>query len=165
MEIIFVLFIGGLVGSILMDFTEDKMAKNGINSGVTGAYIGRWVNGFKKGIFIHSNIINTQPVKNEIRIGKAFHFVVGGGVVALFYPLFLEILGLSLSANHLILATIFGLLTSVLPWFVLMPSFGWGVFGLKAPKGARTILSPMLSHMPYGFGIGLTLVTYFVLMA
>ena len=101
----------------------------------------------------------------KTRIGQVFHFVVGGGVVALLYPLFLEVLGLSIFANHLILATVFGLLTSVLPWFVLMPSFGWGVFGSRAPEGARPIISPVLSHVPYGFGIGLTLVTYYAVMA
>ena len=148
-----------------MDLTEEKMAKYGISSGVTGAYIGRWVIGLRKGVFVHANIKNTKPVKNEIRIGQVFHFVVGGGVVALLYPLFLEILGLSNSENHLMLATVFGLLTSVLPWFVLMPSFGWGVFGSRAPAGARPIIAPVLSHVPYGFGIGLMLVAYYAVMA
>ena len=165
MEIWFVSFIGGFVGSFFMDLTEEKMAKYGISSGVTGAYIGRWIRGLKKGVFVHTNIKNAKPVKNETRIGQVFHFVVGGGVVALLYPLFLEVLGLSISVNHLILATVFGLLTSVLPWFVLMPSFGWGAFGSRAPEGARPIISPVLSHVPYGFGIGLTLVAYYAVMA
>ena len=164
MEIWLVSFIGGLVGSVLMDITEAKMAKFNIGSGVTGAYIGRWVHGLFTGHFVHKNIADAQPVKNEGRIALAFHFIVGGGVVALFYPVFLLIFGFEASANHLFLATFFGLLTSVLPWFILMPSFGWGVFGLKAPSGARPILSPILSHIPYGFGIGLTLAAYYAVV-
>ena len=70
MEIWFVSFIGGFVGSFFMDLTEEKMAKYGISSGVTGAYIGRWVIGLRKGVFVHANIKNTKPVKNEIRIGQ-----------------------------------------------------------------------------------------------
>lgn len=157
-------FIGGFVGSVLMDVTESKRAKFGISSGVTGAYIGRWVDGLMKGILIHQNIVDAKPVKHEIRIASIFHFVVGGGVVALFYPVFLLISGLDNVSSHLFLATIFGFLTCVLPWFILMPSFGWGVFGLKAPSGSKTIIAPVLSHIPYGFGIGLTLVVYFAIM-
>jgi hypothetical protein len=165
LEIWFVSFIGGFVGSMFMDITETKMAKVGISSGVTGAYVGRWVSGLMKGILLHKNITTTASVENEIRLGQVFHFIVGGGVVALFYPAFLELITFNEPLNHLLSATVFGLATSVLPWFVLMPSFGWGVFGSKAPEGARPIISPVLSHIPYGFGIGLTLVVYYTIMA
>lgn len=160
MEIWLISFLGGFVGSLLMDFTEARISKFGIGSGVTGAYIGRWVVGLFSGRLIHDNIANVNPVKNEIRIGQAFHFIVGGGVVALFYPLFLIVIGFGDASNHLLLAALFGLLTSVLPWFVLMPSFGWGLFGSKAPLGSRPIISPILSHIPYGFGIGITLLFF-----
>ena len=158
-------FIGGIVGSVFMDITEVKMAKFGISSGVTSEYIGRWVSGLINGVLKHQNIADTAPANNEIRIAQVFHFVVGGGVVALFYPLFLEVIGLGSSSSHLILATIFGLITSVLPWFILMPLFGWGIFGVNAPSGSRPVISPILSHIPYGFGIGLTLVTYYAITA
>ena len=165
MEIWLLSFLGGLVGSVLMDVTETKLAKLGISSGVTGAYIGRWIRGLTQGVLIHQNIAETSPVKNEVRIGQVFHFIVGGGVVALFYPLALEVAGFADTSNHLILATLFGLITSVLPWLVLMPSFGWGMFGSKAPKGAKPVLSPVLSHLSYGVGIGLTLVAYYAIMS
>ena len=146
-----------------MDIAEAKMSKFGINSGVTGEYIGRWVNGLTNGVVRHKNIADTAPTKNEIRIAQIFHFVVGGGVVALFYPLFIEVIGLGSSTSHLLLATIYGLITCVLPWFILMPSFGWGLFGVNAPSSSKTVISPILSHIPYGFGIGLTLVTYYAI--
>lgn len=148
-----------------MDITETKMTKHGISSGVKGEYIGRWVNGLINGVITHKNIADTAPTKNELRKAKIFHYVVGGGVVALFYPLFIEIVGIDNTFSHLILATIFGLMTSILPWFILMPSFGWGLFGLNAPDGSKTIISPILSHIPYGFGIGLTLVAYYAINA
>ena len=164
MEIWLLSFVGGFVGSVFMDITETRLSKFGISSGVTGAYIGRWVNGILNGILMHQDIAKAKPVKDEVRIGQVFHFVVGGGVVALFYPLFLELIGFDGPLNHLISATIFGLVTSVLPWFVLMPSFGWGVFGSNAPNGARPLISPVLSHIPYGFGIGLTLLSYYAVI-
>jgi hypothetical protein len=165
LEFWLVSFVGGFVGSVFMDIAEAIMAKFGIGSGVTGEYIGRWVNGLFNGVLKHQNIADTAPANNEIRIGQIFHFVVGGGVVALFYPLFLEVIGPGSSSSHFILATIFGLITSVLPWFILMPSFGWGIFGVNAPSGSRPVISPILSHIPYGLGIGLTLVTYYEIAA
>jgi hypothetical protein len=165
LEILLVSFVGGLIGSVFMDVTEEIMKKAGINSGVTGAYIGRWVSGLMKGLFFHQNIANTASEEGEIRIGQVFHFVIGGGAVALFYPLFFQLFHFDEPLNHLLLATIFGLATSVLPWFILMPLFGWGVFGSKAPEGSKPILSPILSHIPYGLGIGLTLAAYYAVMA
>jgi len=164
LEIWLVSFLGGFVGCIFMDFTEEKMSKFGVSSGVTAAYIGRWVKGIVNGTFVHQDIAKVKKVKNEIRIGQFFHFVIGGGIVALFYPLFLTVIGFADSPNHLILAAIFGLATSVLPWFVLMPAFGWGVFGSKSPSGTMPVISPVLSHISYGFGIGLTLVTYYAVI-
>lgn len=146
-----------------MDFVEERIGKYGISSGVNGAYIGRWFVGLLNGKFTHQNIKKTSPVNNEVRIGQIFHFVIGGGVVALFYPVFINIIGFGSSSNHLLLATLFGLSTSFFPWFILMPSFGWGLFGLKAPGKPKTIISPIISHIPYGFGIGLTLVSYYAI--
>jgi hypothetical protein len=60
---------------VFVDVTEKKMKKAGNSSGVTGAYIGRWVSGLMKGLFFHQNIANTASEKNEIRIGQVFHFV------------------------------------------------------------------------------------------
>ena len=164
MEIWLVSFVGGLIGSVFMDITELQISKLGISSGVKGAYIGRWVRGIFDGVLMHQDIAKTKPVKNEVRIGQLFHFIVGGGAVALLYPIFLMIVGAEASSNHLLLAPIFGLLTSVLPWFILMPSFGWGLFGAKTPFESKPIISPIISHVPFGLGIGVTFVIYYDIM-
>ena len=148
-----------------MDITELQMSKIGIGSGVKGAYIGRWFHAILSGIFIHQDISKTKPIKNEERIGQLFHFIIGGGAVALLYPVFLIIIGLEASTNHLILGSVFGLLTSIFPWFILMPSFGWGLFGSKTPFESKPIISPLISHVPFGLGIGLTYVLYYEVMA
>ena len=165
MEIFLVSFLGGIIGSVFMDVTELQISKLGISSGVKGAYIGRWFHGILNGVFMHKDISKTKSVKNEERIGQLFHFIIGGGVVALLYPVLLIIIGLETSTNHLLLGSIFGLLTSLFPWFILMPSFGWGMFGAKTPFKSKPILSPIISHVPFGLGIGLTLVLYYEVIA
>jgi len=165
LEIFLVSFIGGIIGSVFMDITELQISKFGISSGVKGAYIGRWFNGILDGVFMHKDISKTKSIKNEDCIGQIFHFIIGGGMVALLYPVFLNIIGLETSTNHLLLGSVFGLLTSLFPWFILMPSFGWGLFGSKTPFKSKPIISPIISHVPFGLGIGLTFVLYYEVMA
>ena len=165
MEIWLVAFIGGILGSIFMDITEAQLYKRGISSGVKGAYIGRWFYGILGGVFIHKDIAKAKPINNEARIGQLFHFIIGGGAVALLYPVFLIIIGFETISNHLLLSSIFGLLTSVFPWLILMPSFGWGLFGTKAPAGSKPIISPIVSHIAFGLGIGATFMLYYEIIA
>lgn len=147
-------FLGGIVGAILMDVTETYAAKVGIRSGVNIALVGRWFLGLLRGKFFHANILNSKPFPNEVNIGWAFHFLIGGGGVALIYPFFFLVTGLAFPKNHLLGGVLFGLATSLLPWFILLPSFGWGLFGRRGPKGANALQASPLSHIPYGLGLG-----------
>ncbi len=69
-------------------------------------------------------------------------------------PLFFLATGLPFPGNHLLGGLIFGLATSVLPWFILLPSFGWGLFGWRGSQGSKALLASTLSHLPYGLGVG-----------
>lgn len=157
MEIFALAFVGGIVGAVLMDITETYAAKAGITSGVTIALIGRWFLSLLHGRFTHANILDSKPFPQEVKAGWAFHFLIGGGGVALIYPIFFQITGLAFPTNHLLDGLLFGLVTSILPWFILLPSFGWGIFGLRGPQGSNALLSSTLSHVPYGLGVGAVL--------
>jgi hypothetical protein len=147
-------FFGGIVGAVLMDITETYAARIGITSGVNVALIGRWFTGLTRGRLVHANILEARPAPHEVRTGWAFHFLAGGGGVALVYPAALHVSGMSLPSHPLLGGLLFGLATSVLPWFILLPSFGWGVFGRRGPQGANALLASPLSHIPYGLGVG-----------
>ena len=154
MEILAWAFLGGIVGAVLMDVTETYAAKAGITSGVNIALVGRWFLSLLRGQFAHANILDSKPFAREVKAGWAFHFLVGGGGVALLYPLFFQATGLPFPNNHLLGGLLFGLATSLLPWFVLLPSFGWGFFGWRGPQGSNALLASTLSHLPYGLGVG-----------
>lgn len=55
--------------------------------------------------------------------GRVFHYVLGAGV-ALTYPLFYLVLDVPMPANHLVPGLLWGLATTVLPWFTNFPGFG-----------------------------------------
>ncbi len=154
MELLIWAFLGGMVGAVLMDVVETYAAKIGITSGVNIALIGRWFLSLLRGQLSHPNILNSKSYPHEVKAGWIFHFLVGGGGVALLYPLFFRFTGLPFPNSQLLGGLLFGLTTSLLPWFVLLPSFGWGLFGRRGPQGSNALVASMLSHIPYGLGIG-----------
>jgi hypothetical protein len=147
-------FVGGIFGAVLMDLTEAAMAKIGIRSGVNIALVGRWCLGLMRARRAHADIQASPPLPREAGVGWAFHFLIGGGGVALLYPAALLATGAPLSDRPLLHGLLFGLATSVLSWFVLLPAFGWGWFGRRGPPGANALLASPLSHIPYGLGVG-----------
>ncbi|WP_374601328.1 DUF2938 family protein [Niveibacterium sp.] len=157
MESVVSAFVGGMAGALLMDATEAFAARLGVTSGVNVALLGRWFLSLLGGRFTHKDIRECRPFKREAWAGWAFHLLVGGGGVALLYPLFFHGAGLPHPDNDLLGGMIFGLATSLLPWFVLLPSFGWGAFGLRGPAGTNALLASPLSHIPYGLGVGVAL--------
>ena len=62
--------------------------------------------------------------------------------------------GIALLTSHLLGGVLFGLATSLLPWFILLPSFGRGLFGRRGPRGSNALLADMVSHVAYGLGVG-----------
>lgn len=153
MEILVLAFLGGIVGAVFMDITETYMAKVGITSGVNVALLGRWVMGLQRGRLTHDNILDSPALPNEVSVGWGFHFLVGGGCVALAYPLFFGFSTIAQPTSHILGGVLFGLATSALPWFILLPCFGWGVFGWRGPRGSNAVLAATLSHVPYGIGV------------
>jgi hypothetical protein len=146
-------FLGGIVGAVLMDITESAAARIGVTSGVSVALVGRWFMGLTRGRLTHANILATPPRPGEARMGWAFHFLVGGGGVALVYPAFVQYCGIAPSTHPLWGGVMFGAATSLLPWLVLLPAFGWGWFGRHGPQGSNALLASTLSHLPYGLGV------------
>ena len=87
-------------------------------------------------------------------MGWAFHFLIGGGGVALLYAVWLQAAGWTLPAHRLWGGVAFGAATSLLPWLLLLPAFGWGWFGRRGPRGSNALLASTVSHLPYGLGVG-----------
>jgi len=105
---------------------------------------------------LHKDIIKSSPLKNELSAGWIVHYLTGG-IVALTYPVFYLAFKVPMPADHLIPGLLWGLTTTLLPWFILYPAFGWGFFGIRAPSGTRPLISTTISHLLYGLGLGIVL--------
>lgn len=156
-ESMLIAMLGGIAGAVMMDCTDIVANRLGLTSGVQVAHIGRWVLCMKNGVFTHANIKHTPALPNEVKAGWIFHFVVGGAVVGTAYPLCFLLAGEPFPEHNLLPGLVFGLATSLLPWLLLLPCFGWGLFGTRAPGSAIPLLASTVSHIPYGIGVGLTM--------
>ena len=154
MNILVIAFLGGILGAVLMDISEAAMARVGIRNGVNVALVGRWFLGLTRGRLAHGDIQSSPSLPCEAGLGWAFHFLVGGGGVAIIYPAVPLVLGTPLLTHPILGGLLFGLVTSLLPWFVLLPAFGWGWFGRRGPPGTNALLASPLSHLSYGLGVG-----------
>ena len=149
-------FVGGLVGTAAMDGIKYVGHKASLLGGVKMDLLGRWALGMIDGRFAYADIHHADPYPNETAAGWVFHYLTGG-LVALGYPIAMSLFGIPFDANHLGYAVLFGLCTSVFPWLLVYPAFGVGFFGVRAPKQARPVLTSIVSHACYGFGIGVVL--------
>lgn len=147
-------YAGGIVGAVLMDIAETLASRAGLTSGVSVALVGRWALGLLRGQWAHDDITRSPVRPGEVGAGWAFHVLVGGGGVALLYAVWLQFTGWTLPLQRLWGGLAFGAATSLLPWLLLLPAFGWGWFGRRGPKGANALLASTLSHLPYGLGVG-----------
>lgn len=147
-------YVGGIAGAVLMDLTEALAARWGLTSGVHVALVGRWALGLLRGRWAHADIERSPARTSEARAGWLFHFLVGGGGVALLYAAVAHAAGFSRPVQHLWGGVMFGVATSLLPWLLLLPAFGWGWFGRGGPRGSNALLASPISHIPYGLGLG-----------
>ena len=151
-------YVGGIVGAVLMDITETLAARVGLTSGVNVALVGRWALGLLRGQWAHADIARSPAQPGEVPAGWAFHFFLGGGGVALMYAATADhVASFTVPIRHLWGGVIFGAATSLLPWLLLLPAFGWGWFGRRGPPGSNALLASAVSHIPYGLGVGVVM--------
>ncbi len=158
MELFYWSMLGGLVGTVMMDIIGWIAGKLKITWGGCGgsAAIGRWTLGVLRGQFVHKNIIESPSLKNEKAVGWIFHYFTGGAL-ALTYPAIFLGFNIAMPGNNLIPGLIWGFVTVIMPWFILFPGFGWGLFGARSPGNVRALISPAVVHSIYGLGLGIVL--------
>jgi len=158
-------FIGGLAGTYAMDLGAGRFARAGINDAL-GDLLGRWVLGIRRGVFVIDGHVELQTPETdrEAKVAKLFHYIVGGGGVALVYPAWFALTGLPAPENHILPGLTFGLLSVSLTWFLQYPCFGFGWFGRKGPEGSSTLLPPAILHTLYGLTMGVVVQVGFVVV-
>jgi hypothetical protein len=152
-------FIVGLIVGILATVTMDVVAVIALRLGIAGRgprrtgpdLIGRWVGYLLQGKFRHTDILQTPPLRGELLLGLAAHYLIGI-VLTLVY---LRLLVVAHATPTALGAMLYGTATTILPWFLMFPSQGMGWLGLDVPGDAHLARASLFNHIVFGLGIAL----------
>jgi len=112
--------------------------------------VGRWIRYMPEGIFTHSNISSTPPKSTECTIGWIAHYMIG----ITFAIIFVAFVGDNwLQHPTLIPAIAFGVITVLMPFFIMQPSFGLGFAASKMSNPSQARLRSLMNHTVFGAGL------------
>ena len=143
-------FCAGVAATVTMDVLAMASRRVGLTAGAKGQWVGRWYLGIARGHFVHSNIAYAAQQPGEERAALIGHYLIGI-TLAVFYVAGAGWLGVS--PDGFLLALGYGFATTVFPWFLVLPSLGFGAFGLKGPPELKLFTSSLMNHLSYGFGL------------
>lgn len=143
-------FFVGVIATLFMDvitlFLKHAFGVTPLNY----ALVGRLALHSMTGKFYHENIVVSPKVNGESIVGWILHYLIG----VLFAAAFIFYLGDEvLTANSVLLAVGFGLLTVIFPFFIMQPAMGFGFASAKLSTPKRVRLRSLLAHGVFGFGL------------
>lgn len=113
-------------------------------------FVGRWIGNIPKGQLFHKSIMGVPPVKNELIIGWASHYLIGIS----FAFLMLFIYGKSWFEKPMLFpALVIGIATIAAPFFLMQPAFGLGIAGSNVAEPNLLRLKSFMAHLIYGIGL------------
>jgi len=124
-------------------FTSDKIGPE---------LVGRWAVGLAHGRLRHEDIESEAPVRGEAAVGLAVHYFTGVALTQAYYAMLPR---RSLSSGGMAAASAYGVATALLPFLIMYPSWGIGVFALRSGEAARVARIMLFGHLVFGAGIGL----------
>lgn len=142
--------IAGLIATLTMDVLSVAAMRLRISAPLQPNLIGRWFASVARAQPFHADIARTAPVNHELAIALPVHYAIGVALTLL-YLFITDRTGWPTDSLRLALA--FALCTNVLPWFVMFPSMGYGLFGANGPQGTHLFVSSLTNHLAFGVGI------------
>ena len=126
-------FIVGLIVGILATVTMDVVAVIALRLGIAGRgprrtgpdLIGRWIGYLLQGKFRHTDILQTPPLRGELVLGLAAHYLIGIVLTLVYLGLLVVAHAMPTALN----AILYGTATTVFPWVSHVPVTGDGLAG------------------------------------
>lgn len=112
--------------------------------------LGRWLLHMPAGAFVHRSIAAAPERPHECPVGWVAHYSIGAAFALIFVTL---ASGRWLEHPTLMPAVAFGVVTSLVPFFVMQPAFGLGIAASKTPHPHRARLKSLMTHTMFGVGL------------
>jgi hypothetical protein len=112
--------------------------------------VGRWMGHLARGRFAHAAIARAAPIPHERALGWLTHYGVG----IAYAGLLVAVLGMDAARQpSLAPALSIGIVTVVVPLFVMQPAMGHGFAAAKTPAPMKTCLRSLANHAAFGMGL------------
>lgn len=112
--------------------------------------VGRWLCHMPEGIFRHANIVSAPQRRAECVVGWIAHYTLG----VLFAIAFVALAGNNWLQSPTPASAIgFGIVTVLVPFFVMQPAFGLGFAASKTPNPTQARLRSLMTHTVFGLGL------------
>ena len=112
--------------------------------------VGRWLRYMPEGIFRHSNIASAPQKSAECTVGWIAHYMIG----ITFAITFVGLAGNNwLQHPRLIPAILFGVVTVLMPFFIMQPAFGLGVAASRTSNPTQARLRSLMNHTAFGVSL------------
>ena len=145
----------GVAATVTMDVAMVAAAKLAANAFASEKNspeaIGRWAAGLCRGCWRHDDISAETPVRGELWLGLAAHYLTG----VVLTEVYLTAIRRGGRRPGVAGATAYGIATAVLPLLLMYPSMGYGCCGRRSGDARRLVSSMLLGHAAFGAGIGL----------
>ena len=140
----------GLGATLLIDLWA-VLLKRGFNiPSLNYCLLGRWILHMPAGTIVHCSIAAAQQKPYECPVGWIAHYLTGTTLALVF----VQLTSASwLERPTLLPALAFGLLTTLVPFLVMQPSFGLGIAASKTPKPHQARLKSLMTHTVFGVGL------------
>ncbi len=101
------------------------------------------------GTIVHLSIGAASQKAHECALGWVAHYLIGT-TLALVFVLLASVSWLE--RPTLLPALAFGLVTTLAPFLVMQPAFGFGIAASKTPKPSQARLKSLMTHTVFGGG-------------
>jgi hypothetical protein len=112
--------------------------------------VGRWFRHMPEGTFAHTSIVNASRKHFECTVGWIVHYLIGAAYALALVAI---VSGGWLARPTLLPALLFGVGTVLVPFFVMQPSFGFGIAASRTPNPTQARLRSLMAHSAFGVGL------------
>lgn len=144
------MIVSGLMATVFLDAWQRILHAIAGLPPSNWALVGRWFVNAGRGTFFHEAIAKKPEERNELAIGWIGHYAVGILYGFVYVPLMRSGLGLEPSLFN---GIVFGIASTVVPWFFFMPAMGAGVLANKTPRPRLACLQALGGHTVFGLGL------------
>jgi putative flavoprotein involved in K+ transport len=142
--------LAGVMATVTMDCISALVHRLGLTAPLAPDLMGRWFASLLRLRPFLPDIAQSPAVRNEMAIALAGHYAIGVTLACLYTWLTSR---LRWRPWQLRCALGYAVCTNALPWLIMFPAMGYGLFGAHGPSSTRLFVSSLCSHTFYGLGL------------